>query len=120
MLKVTSDSIDLQASKINFEVAKEQYNRFKSLYDEGLRSLTDLENRNLKLQESQAKLISQENKWLSSKNELINSKIELNSIQAEYKDKIAKANSDKFTALSEKSTQKRRSRSFKINIIIIK
>jgi len=102
VLKVTSDSIDLQASKINFEVAKEQYNRFKSLYDEGLRSLTDLENRNLKLQESQAKLISQENKWLSSKNELINSKIELNSIQAEYKDKIAKANSDKFTALSGK------------------
>ncbi len=102
ILKVTSDSIDLQAARVNFDVAKEQYERFKSLYEEGLRSLTDLENRNLKLQESQAKVISQENKWLTSKNELINSKIELNSIQADYKDKIAKANSDKYTALSGK------------------
>ena len=102
ILKVTSDSIDLQAAKVNFDVAKEQFERFKSLYEEGLRSLTDLENRNLKLQESQAKVISQENKWLTSKNELINSKIELNSIQADYKDKIAKANSDKYTALSGK------------------
>lgn len=102
ILKVTSDSIDLQASRVNFEVAKEQYDRFKSLYDDGLRSLTDLENRNLKLQETQAKVISQENKWLTSKNELINSKIELNSIEADYKDKIAKANSDKYTALSGK------------------
>lgn len=102
ILKVTSDSIDLHAARVNFDVAKEQYERFKSLYEEGLRSLTDLENRNLKLQESQAKVISQENKWLTSKNELINSKIELNSIQADYKDKIAKANSDKYTALSGK------------------
>ena len=102
ILKVTSDSIDLKAARVNFDVAKEQYDRFKSLYEEGLRSLTDLENRNLKLQESQAKVFSQENKWLTSKNELINSKIELNSIQADYKDKIAKANSDKYTALSGK------------------
>ncbi|MBK9256207.1 MAG: HlyD family efflux transporter periplasmic adaptor subunit [Saprospiraceae bacterium] len=102
ILKVTSDSIDLRAAKVNFEVSKEQYERFKTLYDEGLRSLTDVENRNLKLQDAQAKLISQENKWLTSKNELINSQIELNSIQAEFDDKIAKANSDKYTALSGK------------------
>ncbi|MGB4958708.1 MAG: biotin/lipoyl-binding protein, partial [Saprospiraceae bacterium] len=83
-LKVTSDSIDLEAIKINFNVANEQYLRLKSLYDEGLKSLTDLENRNLKLQEAQAKLISQQNKLLTTKNELINSRIDLNSIDAEY------------------------------------
>lgn len=102
ILKVTSDSIDLEAFKVNFDVSKEQYERFQSLYNEGLRSLTDVENRNLKLQEAQAKMISQENKWLTSKNELLNSQIELNSIQAEYEDKIAKANSEKYTALSGK------------------
>jgi multidrug resistance efflux pump len=100
ILKVTSDSIDFQASKINFSVSNEQYLRMKSLHDEGLRSLTDLENRNLKLQEAQAKLISQENKLLTSKNELINSKIELNGIEAEYRDKIAKTSSEKYSALS--------------------
>lgn len=101
-LKVASDSIELKAANINFTVANEQYERFKTLFDDGLRSLTDLENRQVKMQESQAKLISQENKYLTSKNELLNSRIELNSIQADYRDKIAKANSDKYSAISGK------------------
>lgn len=101
-LKVQSDSIDLQAAVTNLEVANEQYLRLKSLYDEGLRSLTDLENRNVKLQDAQAKKISQENKLLTSKNELINAQLELNTITAEYRDKIAKSNSDKYAALSGK------------------
>ena len=102
VLKVTSDSIDYQASKITFSVANEQFLRMKSLYDEGLKSLTDLENRNIKMQESQAKLISQENKLLTSRNELVNSKIELNSIEADYRDKIAKSSSEKFSAMAGK------------------
>jgi multidrug resistance efflux pump len=72
----------------------------KQLYNEGLKSLTDLESRTLKQQESQAKLIAQESKLLSSRNELINARIELSSIESEYRDKIAKANSEKFSALS--------------------
>jgi membrane fusion protein, adhesin transport system len=101
-LKVASDSIELKAANVNYSVANEQYERFKTLYDDGLRSLTDLENRQVKMQESQAKLISQENDYLTSKNELLNSRIELNSISADYRDKIAKASSDKFSALSGK------------------
>jgi adhesin transport system membrane fusion protein len=101
-LKVASDSIDLKASKVNYTVSNEQYERFKTLFDDGLRSLTDLENRQVKMQDAQAKLISQENKYLTTKNELLNSRIELNSIQADYRDKIAKANSDKFSAISGK------------------
>jgi membrane fusion protein, adhesin transport system len=99
-LKVVSDSIDLEAAKIDFQIANEQYVRIKTLFDEGLRSLTELENRNLRLQESQAKLVSQENKLLKSRNELINSRIELNRINAEYADKISKARSDRFASLS--------------------
>jgi len=99
-LKVKSDSIDLTAAETNFRIANEQFLRLKTLYDEGLKSLTELENRNLKLQETQAKLISQQNKLLTSKNELLNNKIELNSIDAEFRDKIAKSRSDRFTALS--------------------
>lgn len=100
ILKVTSDSIDLEAARINNQIAFEQYERIKGLHAEGLRSLTELENRKNKWQEAQAKMISQENKLLSSKNELMISRIELNGIQAEYNDKIAKANAEKFTALS--------------------
>ncbi len=99
-LKVQSDSIDLEAVKINLDVATDQYLRIQGLYNEGLKSLTELENRNVKRQEAQAKKISQENRLLTSRNELINAQIELNSIQADYRDKISKAQSEKFAALS--------------------
>ena len=99
-LSVKSDSIDLEAAKTNLEIAKEQLERMKVLYDKGLKSLTDLETRKLKLQETNAKLISQENKLLTSRNQLINAKIELSSIGAEYRDKISKSESEKFSALS--------------------
>lgn len=101
-LKLVSDSIDLSASVLHYKIANEQYQRFKKLYEEGLKSLTDVENRQVKMQEAQAKLISQENKYLISKNELLNARIELNSILADYQDKIAKANSDKYSAISGK------------------
>lgn len=99
-LKVTSDSINYQASIIDYQVAQEQFVRMEQLYKEGLKSLTDLESRKLKLQKAQADMISYENKLLTSQNELINSEIEYSSIEAQYKDDIAKAESDKYTALS--------------------
>jgi multidrug resistance efflux pump len=99
-LKVQSDSIDFEAAKTNIQIAKERYNRIVGLEKEGLVSLRDLEENKLKLQETQAKLISQENKLLSSINEVINAEIEINRVQAEYTDKISKAQSDLFTAQS--------------------
>jgi multidrug efflux pump subunit AcrA (membrane-fusion protein) len=101
-LKVQSDSIDLQAEKVNFEIAKEQFDRFEALYRDGLKSLTELENRKQKWQESRAKLISQENKYLTSANELINNKIELQRIVAEYSEKIAKSKSERYSASAGK------------------
>ncbi len=97
----TSDSMDLVASKTNLDVANSQFKRMEELHSKGLKSLTDLENRRLKLQEAQSKYIAQENKLLSSKNQVINSQIELNSLEAEFSDKISKTESDKFAAMSD-------------------
>lgn len=99
-LKIVSDSIDLQAAGTNERIAEAQFERFEKLYEEGLKSKTDLENRKLKLQETQAKTISQESKLLTSRNELINARVELNSIRSDYKDKISKAESEKFATMS--------------------
>jgi len=99
-LKVLSDSVDLSAAQLNNKIAKEQLIRMEELYKKGLKSLTDLETRKLKVQETQAKVISQENKFISSKNEVLNAKIELLSINADYRDKIAKSESEKFATLS--------------------
>ena len=99
-LKVKSDSIDLEAAKTNITIAQRQYDRVVQLQEEGLKAITDVEEKRLKLQETQAKLISQENTLLASKNEIINATVEINRIQAEYTDKISKAQSDMYTAQS--------------------
>lgn len=99
-LKIKSDSMDLQAVKTQLKIAQTQFDRSVALNKEGLKPLTDVEQKRLKLQESEAYIITQQNKLLSSKNELINAKVEINRITAEYSEKISKSRSDKFTALS--------------------
>ncbi|KQB44452.1 Secretion protein HlyD family protein [Flavobacterium daejeonense] len=100
LLKIKSDSMDLEAIKTQLKIAQTQYNRSTALNKEGLKPLTDVEQKRLKLQESEAYIVTQQNKLLSSKNELINARVEINRIKAEYSEKISKSRSDKFTALS--------------------
>lgn len=100
LLKVKSDSMDLEAVKTQIKIATTQFNRSVTLNKEGLKPLTDVEEKRLKLQEVEAKIITQENKLLTSKNEYINTKVEINRIIAEYTEKGSKARSDQFTALS--------------------
>ncbi len=91
--KVESDKAAFEASKINQKLAQDQYKRLESLFNKGLASLTELQNRNGKTQEANAKLIEVENKYNSTQNELINAEIELNTVEADYLDKISKAES---------------------------
>lgn len=100
LFKIKSDSIDLVAVKTQLKIANTQFNRATQLNKEGLKPMTDVEEKRLKLQEVDAKIITQENKLLTSKNEYINAKVEINRIDAEYSEKVAKARSDQFTALS--------------------
>lgn len=99
-LKVLSDSIRFQQAKINFQIGNQQLERAEQLYKEGLRSLVDLETRRLRFQEVQAGMIASENSLLSSRNELLAARIELNAVDNDFKDKLAKAESEKFTAMS--------------------
>lgn len=99
-LKVKSDSIRFEQAKINFQIGKQQLDRAEQLYKEGLRSLTDLETRRLRFQEVQAGMIASENSLLSSRNELLAARIELSAVDNDFKDKLAKAESEKFTAMS--------------------
>ena len=100
VLKIKSDSIDLVAVRTQIKIANTQFDRSLALNKEGLKPMTDVEEKRLKLQEVEAKIITQENKLITSENELINAKVEINRIIAEYNEKESKASSDKFTALS--------------------
>lgn len=100
-LKVISDSADLVAQRVQYQIAQEQLQRQQNLYEKGLKSRTELETRTLKFQESAAKIMAVENKYLASQNELINARIDLSGIEAEYREKISKARSDLSGTLSE-------------------
>lgn len=100
LLKVKSDSMDLEAVKTQIKIAQTQFNRSVTLNKEGLKPLTDVEEKRLKLQDVEAKIITQENKLLASKNELINAQVEISRINAEYAEKASKARGDQYTALS--------------------
>jgi len=97
-----ADSMNLLAYQTNYDIAQKQLDRTLELYDKGLKSLTDLEEKKLKLQETQAKISVQENKLLSQKNELLNLQIDFSGIKSDYADKLAKSQSDKFSAQSSK------------------
>lgn len=92
--KLRSDSADLVASRTDFKIAQVQLERQEALYRQGLKSLTELESRRLKFQETQAKLLGYENKYAGTQQELANTRLELRSLDAEYAEKVAKAQSD--------------------------
>lgn len=100
VLKVTSDSTDLIAVRKGYQIARDRLERYELGYRDGLFSLTDLESRRLKIQEDQAKVIAQENKLGVARQELLIARLETESTEADYREKSAKALSDKSSALS--------------------
>ncbi|OIQ27066.1 MAG: biotin attachment protein [Bacteroidetes bacterium MedPE-SWsnd-G2] len=92
-LKVKSNERDLEAAATNQSIAKTQYDRSIALQSEGLKATKDVEEKRMKLQSSQAKYVSQQNK-------LTEAQIDLSRIKATFADKIAKAQSNLYTAQS--------------------
>jgi len=99
-LKYKNDSIEFASIKLNEKIAEEQLKRMEELYKDGLKSLTDLEARRGKFQETQVKSMSQLNKILTSRNEVLNAGIELQNVNAEFSEKISKLESDKNSTFS--------------------
>lgn len=100
--KISIDSIDLTAYLVNLDIANNQLSRTQELYDKGLKTLTELQEKEYKVQASNAKVSVQENKILNQKNILTNLKIELLSIEKDYDNKRAKSQSEQQSALSSK------------------
>lgn len=99
-LKIISDSTDLVAVTNELAVYKRQIDAARLMYDSGSISLTELEKRRLNFQNAQAKRITVQNKFLQAKQEMTNLLIEKNSVEQEYRDKVSKAEGEKFASLS--------------------
>ena len=97
-LKVRSDRAELVAAQADYAIAERQLERQEYLYKQGLKSLTELEQRRLKRQESTAKLQAATNKLAASRQDSLSARIELQSLDADYADKLAKSESDRRSA----------------------
>jgi multidrug efflux pump subunit AcrA (membrane-fusion protein) len=100
-LKVASDSNDLIAAQNELNIYRRQLEAGKIMYDSGSIALIELEKRRANFQNGQAKKISIENKFLQNKQEIANLQIEKRSALQEYTDKIAKAEGEAFSAISD-------------------
>lgn len=101
-LKVQNDSIKLEAAKIDLQTAQYRYNRMDSLYRRDLKSLVDLESRNLTLQKAIANQTEARNSYFNSQTELLRLKIDVSTIRAEYDTYYAKILSEKLTTGSNR------------------
>lgn len=100
-LQVTTDSASWRAAEIDFETAKVRLERQEEMFRQDLISLTDLESRRLKLQETKAKAIEAENKFGLSVNKYINTLIEQDQVVSEFAEKISDVESKRSSAGSE-------------------
>ena len=102
--KLLGENAEQVAIANDLKLSKDQYDRQVKMYESGLVSQTQLQQRNVAYQNALAKSISIDNKIAQTKQELINIRIEQNSIEQEYQEKISKAEGDKFQSMSLIST----------------
>jgi membrane fusion protein, adhesin transport system len=101
-LKVVSDSIEIQQAENDLAIAQRQFERIKTLFEKGLEPLTKYEERRLKLVDAETKIVKARNELDISRNELNTARIELSLTRNEFANKIAKADSDRFSTLSDR------------------
>jgi len=98
--KIKSAEANLKQAAIDFQIAEYQYRRTDTLFQKGIKSLTDLEGKRLKMQETEAKVVAATNKLAEAKNNEQIAQLDFSTIENEYANKIAKAQSEKFSTLS--------------------
>lgn len=93
-----ADSANYAAEAQNLKVAQDQADRFEQLFNQGLKSRTEVEQYRVKLAQSTAKTQEAQQKWEMSKNKQLDAKLELGNNSNAYLEKISKAQSELATA----------------------
>jgi len=100
-LYVETLAADLSQQEVQVAIAAYQESRTDSLYRRGLKSLSASEAKVLKTREARAKLTALQNKLDQAKTEVTQTELRLAAIEPEYQGKIAKAQSDRQSALTQ-------------------
>lgn len=99
-MEIASDSMDLLAAANEWNITTLQLQRQQVLYDSGLVSLAQVEQRKMAFQSAAARKIGAENKLNASRQELGIVETEFKATQQEYREKMLKAEADRFGSMS--------------------
>lgn len=100
-IKLQSDSAELVAATNDYLVSSKQYKRQQAMYDSGLVSLTQLEQRSVSFQNAAAKKTTAENKLANTRQELGIARLEISAVNQDYLEKVSKAQGDQFQSMSQ-------------------
>lgn len=92
--KLETENNNLKAAELEFEMAKDQYQRQLKMFENGLVSQTQLQQRNVSFQMAEAKKIAVKNNIIQLQQESLNNQNEKSRIEQEYNEKINKTTGD--------------------------
>lgn len=99
--KLKAEQAELIAATNDYNFAADQRDRQRKMFQEGLVSQTQLQQRELAFQNALAKKTVVENKIVQTQQEIVNNQVEQNSVIQEYTEKRQKAESERLSSLSE-------------------
>jgi len=99
--KLKGETAELVAVENEYKLAKDQFERQQKMFNEGLVSQTQLQQRNAAFQNALAKKVSIENKLEQTRQDRSIILLEQTSIVQEYQEKISKAEGERFQSLSQ-------------------
>lgn len=99
-LKIQADSAETIAAENDLNIARIQFDRQQEMFDNGLVSMTQLEQRNQAYQSASAKKISAENKLANTRQEYQITQLEISAQLQENLEKKAKTEGDRLQSLT--------------------
>ena len=97
--KLAAEEAELLAATNELQLSEDQYNRQKKMYDEGLVSLTQFQQRSISYQNALAKKTVADNKLAQTRQEIINVSIEQNATIQDYNEKLSKIQGERFQSM---------------------
>lgn len=99
--KLTGEEAELAAAINELSLSEDQFSRQKKMYDEGLVSLTQFQQRSISYQNAVAKKSASENKVAQTRQEISNIGIEQNAVIQDYTEKLSKTEGDRFQNMGQ-------------------
>ncbi|UPQ77509.1 HlyD family secretion protein [Chryseobacterium nepalense] len=99
--KLAGEEAELAAATNELKLSEDQYTRQKKMYDEGLVSLTQFQQRSISYQNAIAKKTASENKVAQTRQEISNMAIEQNAVIQDYTEKLSKTEGERFQSMGQ-------------------